>query len=123
MQTHQPLRRQFIHMLRSVLVRLANLGYRGVWVLWTRTRLHRVGNAVIERLPTRTRRWVVNRKREVRLFPSWQPGLAQRLQEGREAPRVPKRELEEAYRGALSRLALAAGRDDVGAYLEFGVYV
>ncbi len=110
-------------MLTSAFVRLANLGYRGVWALWTRTRLHRVGNAAIERLPARTRRWVENRKRDVRLFPSWQPGLTQRLQEGREEPRVPERELEEAYRDALNRLALAAGRDDVGEYLEFGVYV
>jgi O-methyltransferase len=36
---------------------------------------------------------------------------------------VPERELEEAYRDALHRLALAAGRDEVGDYLEFGVYV
>jgi O-methyltransferase len=36
---------------------------------------------------------------------------------------VPERELEERYRDALNRLALAAGRDGVGDYLEFGVYV
>ena len=36
---------------------------------------------------------------------------------------MPERELEEAYRDALNRLALAAGRDGVGDYLEFGVYV
>jgi O-methyltransferase len=35
---------------------------------------------------------------------------------------VPERELEEAYREALNRL-MAAGRDEVGDYLEFGVYV
>jgi hypothetical protein len=36
---------------------------------------------------------------------------------------VPERELEERYRDALNRLALSAGPDDVGDYLEFGVYV
>ena len=64
-----------------------------------------------------------NRKRDVRRFPSWQAGLARRLLEGREAPLVPERELEEAYRDALNRLALAVGPDEVGDYLEFGVYV
>jgi O-methyltransferase len=123
MPIDRPLRLEFVYQLRSAVVRLANLAYRGVWVLWTRTRLHRIGNSVIERLPARTRRWVENRKRDVRLFPSWQPGLAQRLQEGREGPRVPERELEKAYRDALDRLALTAGRDEVGEYLEFGVYV
>jgi O-methyltransferase len=109
--------------LRSVFVRLKNLGYRAVWDLWTRTGLHRIGNAVIERLPARTRRWVEKRKRDLRRSPSFQPILAQRLLEGREAPLVPQRELEERYRDALDRLALAAGRDEVGDYLEFGVYV
>jgi O-methyltransferase len=123
MHADQLFRRESIHMLGGVFARLANLGYRGVWFLWTRTGLHRIGNAVIERLPARTRRWVENRKRDVLRFPSWQPGLFQRLQEGREAPLVPERELEEAYRDALNRLALAAVRDEVGDYLEFGVYV
>ena len=110
-------------MLKSVFVRLGNLGYRAVWVLWTRTGLHRIGNAVIERLPAMTRLWMQNRKRDMRRFPSWQPALAQRLLEGREAPLVPERELEERYRDALNRLAQAAGPDEVGNYLEFGVYV
>jgi O-methyltransferase len=110
-------------MLSSVFVRLGNLGYRAVWVLWTRTGLHRIGNAVIERLPARTRSWVENRKRDLRRFPSWQPGLARRLREGREAPLVPERELEERYRDALNRLSLAAGPHEVGDYLEFGVFV
>jgi hypothetical protein len=109
-------------MLRSVFVRLGNLGYQAVWVLWTRTRLHWIGNAVIERLPARVRGWVEIRKREVRLYPSWQPGLARRLRVGREAPLVPERELEERYRDALNRL-LAARPEEVGDYLEFGVYV
>ena len=109
-------------MLRSVLVRLGNLGYRAVWILWTRTGLHRIGNAVIERLP-RTRSWMEKRKSDVRRFPSWQPGLARRLREGREAPLVPPRELEERYRDAINRLALGAGPDGIGDYLEFGVYV
>ena len=123
MHIDQPRRGELIDLLRIVVVRLANLGYRGLLVLWTRTGLHRIGNAFIERLPARTRRWVENRKRDVRRLPSWQPVLAQRLQEGREAPLVPERELEAAYRDALDRLALAAGRDEVGDYLEFGVYV
>jgi O-methyltransferase len=110
-------------MLKGVFVRLGNLGYRAVWVVWTRTGLHRIGNAVIERLPARTRLWTQNRKRDMRRFPSWQPALAQRLLEGREAPLVPERELEERYRDALNRLAQAAKPDDVGDYLEFGVYV
>jgi O-methyltransferase len=110
-------------MLKGVFVRLANLGYRAVWVLWTRTGLHRIGNAVIERLPARIRLWTQNRKRDMRRFPSWQPALAQRLLEGREAHLVPERELEERYRDALNRLAQAAGPDDVGSYLEFGVFV
>jgi O-methyltransferase len=114
---------QFIHMVRTLFVRLGNLGYRAVWVLWTRTGLHRTGNAVIERLPARSRGWMKDRKRVARSFSSWQPGLAQRLLEGQEAPLVPERELEEAYRDALNRLALAAAPDDVGDYLEFGVYV
>ena len=122
MQTDQPHRREFIHMLRSVFVRLRNLGYRAIWVLWSKG-LDRIGNAVIERLPAGTRRWVENRKSGLRRSPSWQPVLAQRLQQGREAPRVPERELEEQYRDALNRLALAAGPDEVGVYLEFGVYV
>jgi O-methyltransferase len=110
-------------MLKGVFVRLGNLGYRAVWVVWTRTGVHRIGNAVIERLPARTRLWTQNRKRDMRRFPSWQPALAQRLLEGREAPLVPERELEERYRDALNRLAQAAKPDDVGDYLEFGVYV
>lgn len=110
-------------MLKGVFVRLGNLGYRAVWVVWTSTGLHRIGNAVIERLPARTRLWTQNRKRDMRRFPSWQPALAQRLLEGREAPLVPERELEERYRDALNRLAQAAGPDDIGNYLEFGVYV
>jgi O-methyltransferase len=110
-------------MLKGVFVRLGNLGYRAVWVVWTRTGLHRIGNAVIERLPARTRLWTQNRKRDMRRFPSWQPALAQRLLEGREAPLVPERELEERYRDALNRLAQAAVSDEVGNYLEFGVYV
>ena len=36
---------------------------------------------------------------------------------------MPERELEEAYCDALNRLALAAASDEVGDYLEFGVYV
>jgi O-methyltransferase len=122
MQADQPRRRKFIHM-RSVLVRLGNFGYRGVWFLWTRKGLRRIRDAVIERLPAKARPWVENRKRDVLRFREWQPGLAQRLLEGREAPLVPERELEEQYRDALNRLALAAGRDEVGDYLEFGVYV
>lgn len=114
---------QVMHVLRSVFVRLGNLGYRFVWAFWTRTGLHRIGNAIIERLPARARGWVENRKRDVRGFPSWQPGLARRLLEGRETPLVPERELEQAYRDALHRLALAAGPDGLGDYLEFGVYV
>jgi O-methyltransferase len=110
-------------MLRRVFVRLENLGYRAVWVLWRHQGLHRIGNAVIERLPAGTRSWVENRKRDARRSPSWQPVLAKRLLEGREAPLVPERELEEGYRDALNRLALAAGPDEVGDYLEFGVYV
>jgi O-methyltransferase len=113
----------WIQTWETVFVRLGNLGYRAVWALWTRTGLHRIGNAVIERLPARIRWWVENRKRDVRQFPSWQPGLAQRLLEGREAPLVPEHELEGAYRDALHRLAPAAGRDELGDYLEFGVYV
>jgi O-methyltransferase len=123
MQTDQPHGRGFIRMLRSVFARLVNLGYRAVWDLWTRTGLHRFGNAVIDRLPARTRRWVEKRKRDLRRSSSFQPILAQRLLEGQEAPLVPQRELEERYRDALDRLALAAGPDEVGDYLEFGVYV
>jgi O-methyltransferase len=123
MQADQPHRREFIHVSRSVLVRLGNLGYRGVWFLWTRKGLRRIRDAVIERLPAKARPWVENRKRDVLRFREWQPGLAQRLLEGREAPLVPERELEEQYRDVLNRLALAAGRDEVGDYLEFGVYV
>jgi O-methyltransferase len=36
---------------------------------------------------------------------------------------VPERELEQAYQDALNRLAVAAAPDEVGDYLEFGVYV
>ena len=36
---------------------------------------------------------------------------------------MPERELEDRYRDALNRLALATGPDEVGDYLEFGVYV
>src|SRR5262245_14558602 len=102
---------------------LLNLGYRALWNLWTRTELGRIGNTVISHLPVSSRRWVERRKRDLRRFPSFQPILAQRLLEGREAPLVPKGELEERYRGALNRLALAAGPEEVGDYLEFGVYV
>jgi len=110
-------------MWKTVFVRLGNHGYRLVWFLWTRAGMHRIGNAVIERLPGSVRSWAENRKRDVRRFPAWQPGLARRLLEGREAPLVPEHELEQAYRDALHRLAGAAGPDDVGDYLEFGVYV
>jgi O-methyltransferase len=123
MQSDQPPRSEVIRMLRSVFVRLENLGYRALWVLWRHKGLHRIGSAIIERLPAGTRSWVEKRKRDARRFPSWQPVLAQRLLEGRVAPLVPERELEERYRDALDRLALAAGRDEVGDYLEFGVYV
>jgi O-methyltransferase len=123
MQSDQPPRSEVIRMLRSVFMRLENLGYRALWVLWRHKGLHRIGSAVIERLPAGTRSWVEKRKRDARRFPSWQPVLAQRLLEGRVAPLVPERELEERYRDALDRLALAAGRDEVGDYLEFGVYV
>jgi O-methyltransferase len=109
--------------LRSIFTRLQSRGYRALWYLWSRRGVDRIGTAVIDRLPARTRRWVEMRKRDVRRSPSFQPILAERLLDGREAPLVPKEKLEEAYREALNHLASAPGSNDVGDYLEFGVYV
>lgn len=106
--------------IRGLLIRVGDALYRPLWALWTRTALGRHANAAIEWLPTRPRRWIVQRKRNVR---GWQAGLGLRLREGRDAPLVPERELERTYQDALMLLASETGSDGVGDYLEFGVYV
>lgn len=100
--------------------RLGNSVYRTVWAFWTRTPIHRVGNAFIARLPSGPRSWIERRKRAAR---GWQAGLRLRLLQGQEAPLVPVAQLEDAYRSALRLLSRRAQGDDVGDYLEFGVYV
>ena len=104
----------------GLLIRAGDAVYRLLWALWTRTALSRLANAAIERLPMRPRRWLEQRKRNVR---GWQAGLRLRLIGGRDTPLVPERELENTYRDALQLLASEAGPDEVGDYLEFGVYV
>jgi O-methyltransferase len=109
-----------MEVLRGVPVRVGNAVYRAVWALWTRTRLHRIGNSLIERLPAGPRGWIERRKRVAR---GWQTGLRLRLLRGQEASLVPVRELEDSYRKALRLLADGSTDDAVGDYLEFGVYV
>lgn len=107
----------------AIRTRLVDAVYWAIWALWTRTPLHRVGNATIERIPAGPRRWIERRKRDLRQREWWQPGLRQRLREGREIPLVSERELEDTYGDVLRLLAAAAGPGGVGDYLEFGVYV
>ena len=107
-------------MVRGLLIRAGDAVYRPLWALWTRTALHRHVNAAIERLPSRPRSWIQQRKRKTR---GWQAGLRYRLSQGKDTPLVPERELESTYRGALAFLASEASSDGIGDYLEFGVYV
>jgi O-methyltransferase len=91
--------------------RMADAVYRALWALWARTPFGRRASGIIRRLPPRPRRWIERRKHRL--------GEDAR----RRAPLVPERELEATYRDALELLASRAGSDDVGEYLEFGVYV
>lgn len=109
-----------MNLLREVPVRVGNAVHRAAWAVWTRTPLHRIGNALIERAPAGPRSWIEQRKRVAR---GWQPGLRMRLLKDQEAPLVPVRELEDSYRRALEVLVRSSTNDPVGDYLEFGVYV
>ncbi len=109
-----------LDVLRAVPVRVGNALYRAIWALWARTPIHRVANALIERLPAGPRGWIERHKRAMR---GWQTGLRLRLVQGQEPSLVPARALERSYREALRLLATGSTREDVGDYLEFGVYV
>jgi predicted O-methyltransferase YrrM len=108
---------------------------RVLWMLWTRTPLGRVTNAMIDRLPPALRGWVARQKQRLReqrkrivrrrgnhLSELGEQDLLQLRLRGKHLL-VPERELEETYRHVLRLLAVRAGPDGVGDYLEFGVYI
>jgi O-methyltransferase len=109
-----------LRVVRGPAVRVGNAIYQRLWILWTRTPLHRLGNAAIERLPLGTRSWIKRRKRAAR---AWQAGLRLRLLTGQEGHLVPALKLEESYRKALRLLTNDTAGGAVGDYLEFGVYI
>ena len=109
--------------VRTMWTRLVDTAYWAIWALWTRTPMHRIGNAMIEWIPAGPRHWIEQRKGNLRRREWWQPGLRQRLREGREIPLVGERQLEDTYRDVLRLLVAGEGSDSVGEYLEFGVYV
>jgi O-methyltransferase len=94
-----------------------------VWSLWARTPVASAGTAVLRHLPDGRIRRLVDRWLDgLSRLAWWQPALRARLVAGADRPLVPAAELEAAYRDALALLR-RDGSDDVGAYLEFGVYV
>jgi predicted O-methyltransferase YrrM len=109
--------------MRPARTRLVDGAYQALWTIWTKTPVHRVGNALIERIPGRPRQWVVRIKRRVRRREWSQPALRARLLAGHEEPLVDEAILEDTYRQALRLLASKASADEIGDYLEFGVYV
>jgi O-methyltransferase len=94
-----------------------------LWAAWARTSLASAGGALIERVPDgRVRRLVDVILQAVSRAAWWQPALRARLSAGRDRPLVPAAALEKTYRDVLAMLQRDS-EDDVGAYLEFGVYV
>ncbi|HYG72962.1 MAG TPA: TylF/MycF/NovP-related O-methyltransferase [Actinomycetota bacterium] len=94
-----------------------------LWAAWARTSLAAVGGAMLQRVPSpRIHRGVDRCLEAMSRWAWWQPALRARLAAGRDRPLVPEAELEATYRDALA-LVTPDDADEVGAYLEFGVYV
>jgi O-methyltransferase len=82
---------------------------RTIYRITQRTRLGKAAMRRLERSPPWLRRWIEARKRTVRV---WGGDVF-----------VPEGEITEVYRRSLAWLSARDGRDSIGDYLEFGVYI
>lgn len=87
--------------LRQNVFTLANRTWRGA-------RLNKAADAVLSRLPPPAKRWVDDRRTALRVWAGWTV--------------LPAEELERTYRECLALLERRLGRDELGDYLEFGVF-
>lgn len=82
--------------------------YTLAYTTWRAARLNKVADAVLSRLPPAAGRWVDSRRTALRVWGGW--------------TLVPSERLGRSYTQCLALLERRVGRDEIGDYLEFGVF-
>lgn len=92
----------------SVGQNLRQNAYTLAYTTWRGARLNKVADAVLARLPPGVGRWVDSRRTALRVWGGW--------------TLVPSERVGRSYAECLALLERRVGRDEIGDYLEFGVF-